>query len=335
MKIFKSPQKVLILFLSVLIVISFFMIVRLEGKAASLQSQWEDHQKSLKQNEDILTHLKNFQRMVNLNAIHLDDNSISLFTPKSALSIEDKTVKLSSGGDIEIGPNTNKTLGYSESEDYVYMLHNGSRIILGQLAFKSGKEQGISLISKTNGPKLSVVGNGIVLRVPDKQGDYRILMSPTHDHIKIAKDESIIKFTGDNIDIEAKGDIRLGPTKDKYLGYSSKEDEIQIHQAGSTISFGECYDGKTLVGNGIKIQGKNNGPRLFVTEKNIRMQIPSQKGSYDITLDPSGGFLGLRCGESFVILEKDNIDIKAKGDINIKSLNGNVNINGKKVSLNE
>ena len=57
MKIFKSPQRVLILFLSVLIVTSFIMILRLEGKAASLQTQWEEHQKSLKANKDVLQNL--------------------------------------------------------------------------------------------------------------------------------------------------------------------------------------------------------------------------------------------------------------------------------------
>ncbi len=64
MKIFKSPHKVLILFLSLLIVISFIMIVRLEGKAASLQSGLDEHHKSLEKNLDVLEYLDFFKRRI-------------------------------------------------------------------------------------------------------------------------------------------------------------------------------------------------------------------------------------------------------------------------------
>ena len=351
MKILKSPQKVLILFLTVLVVFSFIMILRLEGKTAILQSRLDEHHKSLEKNKDVLENLDYFIRKVKNTGISADGNNVVVRADQSSLLVQDNQIDLSSNGNvaighpkksiiyiekdgyIHIGPNSEKNLGYDKTEDFIYMLHNGSRVILGQHGTQ--KRQGIRLISKTGGPRLSVYTEGIIIDAPDKKGEYKMSIAPHKDFIKITKGNSVINLEKDNLNIEAIGDIRVGPTKDKYLGYNSKEDEIQIHQAGSTISFGECYDGKTLVGNGVKIQGKNNGPRLFVTEKNIRLQIPSQKGSYDITLDPSSGFLGLRCGESYVILEKDNIDIEAKGNINIKSLNGNVNINGKKVSLNE
>jgi hypothetical protein len=355
MKIFKSPQKVLILFLSVLIVISFFMIVRLESKAASLQTQWEKHKKSLEKNEDVLDKLNTFSRFVKHNILKMDPNDIMLISGKTWFNLSNDDVFLETNGNLSLGTptkpyigfdksgnvylrvNTDKSLGYDESKDMMYMLYNDSRILLGKHNFKppGGSSQGISLRSKSGGPSLSVTDKGIMLDVPHSKGNYRIQMGPHKDNITIRKDESEIKLEKDDIRITTKGDIQIGPSKDKYLGYNSKEDEIQIHQSGSTISFGQVFEGKTLVGTGVKIQGKNNGPRLFVSEKNIRLQIPSQKGSYDITLDPTKGFLGLRCGESYVILEKDNIDIEAKGDININSLNGNVNINGKKVNLNE
>jgi len=78
MKLLKSPQKVLILFLSVLIVTSFIMIVRLESKAASLQTQWEKHQESLKKNKDSLTKLEVFARYVGKSVIKLDNSGIIL-----------------------------------------------------------------------------------------------------------------------------------------------------------------------------------------------------------------------------------------------------------------
>jgi len=351
MKILKSPQRVLILFLTALVIISFIMILKLEGKTASLQSRLDEHHKSLEKNRDILDNLESFSRMIKNTGININGNQVIVRADQSSLLVQNNQIDISSNGNvaighpkksiiyiekdgyIHIGPNSEKNLGYNKTEDLIYMLHNGSRVTLGKGG--TSKRQGIRLISKTGGPRLSVYQDGIIITVPDKQGDYKISMAPSKNYIKISKDESVIKLENENIEIEAKGDIRLGPTKDKYLGYNSKEDEIQIHQSGSTISFGQVFEGKTLVGSGVKIQGKNNGPRLFVSEKNIRLQIPSQKGSYDITLDPSKGFLGLRCGESYVILEKDNIDIEAKGNISINSLNGNVNINGKKVNLNE
>ena len=370
MKTLNSPQKVLILFLSVFVILSSIFIVRLEIKAASLQSRLDEHHKSLEKNKDVLAMLEVFGRYVKMNGIKVDGNAVQIIAGQSLITLDNNNIDIETKGDITLngnnlkvetngelslgepskthigfdksgniylGVNSDKTLGYDKSKDIIYMYHNGSEIRLGQHKFKStGTSQGISLRSKTGGwPSLSVTDRGIMLDVPHSKGDYRIQMGPHKDNLTIIKDESEIKLKGDNIDIKAKGDIRLGPTKDKYLGYNSKEDEIQIHQSGSTISFGQVFNGKTLIGNGVKIQGKNNGPRLFVTEKNIRLQIPSQKGSYDITLDPSKGFLGLRCGESYVILEKDNIDIEAKGNISINSLNGNVNINGKKVNLNE
>ena len=45
--------------------------------------------------------------------------------------------------------------------------------------------------------------------------------------------------------------------------------------------------------------------------------------------------IGMKQGQSSIKLEKNSLEICVVGDINITSNNGNVNINGKKVNLNE
>ncbi len=212
MKILKSPQKVLMLFLTALVIISFFMIIRLEGKATSLQSRLDEHHKSLKQNEDVLSNLKVFQRKVQLNGIYLDDKIVGIFANNSRLDMTNDNVKLSSGGDIEIGPNTNKAFGYNKSEDYIYMYHNGARIILGEQSFTSGKKSpGMRLVSKTGGdpPQIYIVEDGILLSAQNKKGEFRISMAPNKDYIKIIKGESVINMENENIGIVAKGDISI------------------------------------------------------------------------------------------------------------------------------
>ena len=61
MRLIKSPQKTLIIFLTSIIIVSFFFIVRLEIKAANLQTQWEKHQESLK--KKVVLHMKKLKRM--------------------------------------------------------------------------------------------------------------------------------------------------------------------------------------------------------------------------------------------------------------------------------
>jgi len=334
MKILKSPQKVLILFLSVLIIICFIMIVRLEGKAASLQSRLDEHHKSLEKNKDILSNLEVFQRMVQTNGIYLDDKLVGFFAGKSRLDMTNDNVKLSSDGDIEIGPNTNKAIGYTKNEDLIYMYHNKSRIYLGQIGFKSGKKQGIHIVSKDNGPRIAVVDDGILLNVPDKKGDYKISMAPSKDYIKISKDESVIKLENENIDIEAKGDIKIGPSDEKNFGYRKSEDYIYMLNKDSRVVVGPINDnaGKFL-GNGIMLISKNDGPQLTVWNEKITLAIPDK--NYKIFLDPTQELVGLKQDQSSITLKKNNLEIDVQGDINITSKNGNVNINGKKVNLNE
>lgn len=352
MKFFKSPQKVLIVIMFVLLVISSIFIVRLELKAASLQSRLDEHHKSLEKNKDILENLDSFTRKIKSNGISIDGNKVVINAGKSSITLQNNNIDISSegkiaigtptksiiniekDGDVFIGPNNQKSLGYDKNEDYIYMWYNGSRIILGQHVFTSGKEQGIRLVSKDGGPRLSVVGNGIALNVPDKQGDYKISMAPLKDYIKISKGESVIKLENENIDIEAKGDIEVGPSDEKNFGYRKSEDYIYMLNKDSRIVVGPLNDnaGKYL-GNGIMLIGKTDGPQLAVRDEKITLAIPNK--NYKLFLDPTKELVGLRQDQSSILLKKNNLEIDVQGDINITSKNGNVNINGKKVNLNE
>jgi hypothetical protein len=108
MKLLKSPQKTLIIFLTSIIIVSFFFIVRLEIKAAELQTQWEKHQESLKANSDVLEGLERFYRFAGLNLIKMDVSGISLISgtkqslQSSWLEIQSKSISITTEGSIEI-----------------------------------------------------------------------------------------------------------------------------------------------------------------------------------------------------------------------------------------
>jgi hypothetical protein len=179
-----------------------------------------------------------------------------------------------------------------------------------------------------------IVEDGILLNVPSKQGDYKISLRPNKDYLKISKDESVIKLEKENIDIEAKGDIKIGPSDEKSFGYDKNEDMLYMFNKDSRVIVGPLFDfTNKFVGNGIMLISKTGGPQLSVYDKMISMGIPEKDLILVIDLDKE--IIGMKQGQSSIKLEKNKLDIDVVGDINITSKNGNVNINGKKVNLNE
>jgi hypothetical protein len=237
-------------------------------------------------------------------------------------------------GYIFIGPSSGKNFGYDDVEDIIYMLHNGSKVTLGQHG--NQKEQGIQLISKTGGPTLSVLDKDIVFTVPNKKGDYQISIAPDKDYLKITKEKSVINLEGKNIEIESKGDIRFTINNDKEFGYSAKRDFIFLYHNKAYITVGTQTSpkGKNYIGVSIN---SPNGNEFRISDEGILAGVPGKIGpedDYKISI-AKDKFVQLRKGKSIIKMEGDNIKIEAVGDINITSKNGNVNINGKKVSLNE
>ena len=229
MKILKSPQKVLILLLSVLIVISFIMIVRLESKAASLQSRLDEHHKTLEKNRDILDNLESFSRMIKNTGISINGNKVTLQSGQSSLTLKNNNIDISSNGDIAIGtptksivhiqkdgsifvgPSNSKEFGYDAKKDFIYLKHDGMSLVLGKTTSPSGNKQPGILIKSPNGNMLTITDDGFIAGIPGKtgsQGDYKISMVK-NKNVTLRKGESIIKMENDDINIEAKGNINI------------------------------------------------------------------------------------------------------------------------------
>ena len=85
--------------------------------------------------------------------------------------------------------------------------------------------------------------------------------------------------------------------------------------------------------NGIMLISKTDGPHISIEDKRISISAPGKDLGLQVNLDKEKVIMAQ--GQSKVSLEKNKLEIEVVGDINITSKNGNVNINGKKVNLNE
>ena len=155
-------------------------------------------------------------------------------------------------------------------------------------------------------------------------------LSLIHNELLLKNHSSTIKLKKNDIEIVAKGDIRIGPTG-RTIGYSKSGGDFMFMEHGdSRIYLGELTSHKTGkgIGNGIHMEGKVGGPTLSVRENMILLETPD--GKYKLFIDPANQLVGMRQGESSIIIKKDIVDIDALGDISITSKNGKVNINGKR-----
>jgi hypothetical protein len=354
MKILKSPQKALILFLTVLVVLSFIMILRLEGKTALLQSRLDEHHKSLEINKDVLDNLVSFSRMIKNNGISIDGNKVILQSGQSTLTLQNNNIDISSNGDIAIGtptksfvhiqkdgdiligPDNKKSFGYNAKKDIIYLQHNKVSLAAGSITSAGGKKKVGILIKSPNKNSISITDEGFIAGVPGKTGseDYRITIAKDK-FVQLRKGKSKITMEDDDITFEAEGYMVFSIDKDKEFGYSPKKDLIYLIHNKAYISVGTQTSpkGKNYIGVAIN---SPNGNELRISDEGFIAGVPGKTGSedYRITI-AKDKFVQLRKGKSKITMENDDINIEALGDINITSKNGNVNINGKKVSLNE
>lgn len=270
MKLFNSSQRVITMLLISLLLVSISFIIHLEIKAANLATKWEEHEKSLLKNEDVLENLSTFIRRVN-NSNLVVMNDISLNTENS--------INLSSGKNF----NFNGLILDANQEIVALNCGDFSNFIMGKdhIIIESSNTQVVSRLALTRG----------------------------------------------GAELKVDGDLKIGPSKDKYIGYNAKEDRFYIHHSGASIS--DLY----VDLNGISLLSGHT--QIRVNEREIRLLSEHNQELFEIKLDPINQFLGLTHGNSFLGMEKGNIKIDTHGDINITSTNGNVNIKGKKVSLNE
>lgn len=352
MKILKSPQRVLILFLTAIVIIGFFMIMRLEGKATSLQSRLDEHHKSLEKNKDILDNLDSFSRMIKNNGISIDGNKVTIQSGQSSLTLQNNNIDISSNGDIAIGtptktiisvlkdgtvvlgPSSTKAFGYDAKKDFLYLKHNGMSLVLGKTTSSGKKEPGF-LVKSPNKNSLTISDEGFLAGVPGKTGSDEYKISIVKDKfVLLKKGKSSIMMENDDITFEAEGYMVFSIDKDKEFGYSPKKDLIYLIHNKAHITVGtQTSSGKNYSGVSLFSPNKN---QVVINDEGILAGIPGKTSSDEYRIQLSKDkYVLLQKGSSTIKMEKDDINIEANGDININSLNGNVNINGKKVNLNE
>ena len=209
MKIFKSPQRVLILFLSVFLILSSIFIVRLEIKAASLQSQWEKHQKSLKANDDTLEGLKLFYRSAGQSVIKIQDNDILLAAPDFTWVIVSKGKFTVDADDIWLGSTNERHLGYDSKKNLTYLDNDDAKVVLGDIATSGGKEHGILIESKYGDSEVFITDKRIEITGTGSDGDYSLDIWPDKKYVRISQGKSFVQLIKDNIEVEAQGDINI------------------------------------------------------------------------------------------------------------------------------
>lgn len=227
MKPFKSPQRVIIVFLTLFIVVCCFFIIRLEIKAANLQSQWEVHQKSLEKNRDQLELLNIFYRSVGKKGscilkadqdmlylisgdtwFTITDNDVLLrtnFSSKggSRIGLEGNNFEIQVNGDLDFGSSSNKYFGYDSKEKltYLYGIGKGKKVqIKGDkllIESASGKNM-ISISDKVIGIDCGINGSNIGISV-----------ALNSQSVHIFTDKSQVWLEKDVIDVEAEGDINI------------------------------------------------------------------------------------------------------------------------------
>lgn len=285
MKSFKSPQKVIIVFLTLFILICCFFIVRLEIKAANLQSQWDEHKKSLNENMDVLNDLKLFARNVKSGGQIKLSNDLILHGGGS-----NNHLILDPSGGISFANLTNGTkyFGYDSNSKYTFM--------------RGVKNGNVFLWSNSGENYLNITDDMVAINTWDKNKRMVGLdILPSYGKVEIT--------SGGN-----RADITL-QKKDIFMDC---ENEIS-------------FKGKTL-----KMENASGKCKIRMAEEDIHIVCaPSNGPVFGLSFSPDKQLIACFTDDASITLAKDVVHFEANGDINITSKNGNVNIKGNKVKVNE
>jgi hypothetical protein len=151
-------------------------------------------------------------KIVNKNKINFlldaNRNILTLSNEKLAFLSDDLTSDTRNNINFNVVGDKIK-FGYNKAEDRIYMIHNGSKLFVGKLQIEGGKEDfGAALISKS-GEQIQVREDGILAAVPTQEGTYHIKLASKKKFVEIVKGNSIIRMEGEDISIEALGDINI------------------------------------------------------------------------------------------------------------------------------
>lgn len=306
-----------------IIIACIFWIVRVELKAAALASRLEEHHLSLQKNEDVLENLNKFVRSVADNEIQINSNDVQLVAGDNVISMDatggkitnlksstwitwdEQKISLQSGNKNKVTMDINDDgfFVYPESRNDMYfrLLPN-----LENIQLMSGKS-GI-LLGKT-----TLTSGGIMDQI-----DGIVLGEFNSGSIAIAKGKGIA------IGTNQKGPIILKYNDDFNieLDPDPQRDRIRLKKDEFSISLGNV------------LFGTKNRKGIFLINNLIGSIGISE--DYGIGIKVVGKNKMLMTGENDLKISfKGNIEISGDGDINIKSQNGNVNLFGKKINLNE
>ena len=236
-----------------------------------------------------------------------EENEVSIEiagTKKSRVHITKEGVK------IEAGKNNDFFVNLSHDRNRIELVKGKSMIYMGEASYtkSSGgttKENGVFISESSIGSIAIVKDKGIGISNIDDNGitistgkgkDFYIKLKPKVNQIKMKKGES---------------EIQMGQSKyGEGLIFKNKDNQIQV--------------GQTAFGDGILLGDKETATLSIVKGKGIA-----------IRTEGPGNIMKISGDDKLVITFKGDIDINAMGDLNLNSLNGNVNLVGKRINFNE
>ncbi len=210
MKFLKSRKGAFTFLLITLLVASFFWIVKSEIRAASLQSQLEEHHKQLKGNSDVLDGLVTFFRGTKTGSIMATENLAAMIAGLASITLKDDKVEIETPGDIQIGNGKDIRFGYNKEKDYIYMVNGGIKLNFGKHANADGTlHYGVFIETESDGNTVHISDEGVGAWVSSDDGEYSLKLASKKKFVELKKGNSKIRFEGDDISIEAEGNINI------------------------------------------------------------------------------------------------------------------------------
>jgi len=209
------------------------------------------------------------------------------------------------GAKLELGPQKDFYVNLSHDKEQIEVRKGDSKILIGDLTTTVGsKRTGIYLGEKDGGTLAVTEEKGIGIKTRDGKGlefhsgtkkDFFIKLSPDLNQVLLKKGESEIQV----------GQTRYG----NGLLIERMDSQIQV--------------GQTIFGEGISFGEKNTATLSIVKGQGLAIKMG---GSNEMRIS----------GEDKLVIDfKGDVDINAWGNLNLNSLNGNVNLVGKRINFNE
>jgi len=209
MKFLSKNNGVITILLIMLLLVSSFFIIQLEMRAASLQSRLDEHHKQLQNNSDVLEGLVFFDRGTSKANIQLTEDIAFLSSELASIKLKNNKVEIETPGDIQIGNGKDIRFGYSKKLDVFYMINKGTKLNFGKLINDDGTLDYGAIIKNKSGDQFVFSDDGAGFWVNSDDGLYSLKLTSKKKFVELKKGNSKIRFEGDDISIEAEGNINI------------------------------------------------------------------------------------------------------------------------------